>query len=55
MPQPPSPAPIPPPPPIPAQAEPRKPATPQSAKPGQTVDEWQEFARQLEALTGKKK
>jgi len=55
MPQPPSPAPIPPPPPIPAQAEPRKPATPQSTKPGHTVDEWQEFARQLEALTGKKK
>ena len=26
-----------------------------AAKPGQQVDEWQEFARQLEALTGKKK
>jgi hypothetical protein len=54
-PQPPPPPPVPPPPPIPAQAEPRKPAPPQTAKPGQTLDEWQEFARQLEALTGKKK
>jgi hypothetical protein len=27
----------------------------QLAKAGQTLDEWQEFARQLEALTGKKK
>ena len=33
----------------------RKPAPASAAKPGQTVDEWQEFARQLEALTGKKK
>ena len=33
----------------------RKPASANGAKPGQTVDEWQEFARQLEALTGKKK
>lgn len=44
-----------PPPPTSAPAPARKPAPPQSAKPGQTIDEWQEFARQLEALTGKKK
>ncbi|HXS78367.1 MAG TPA: hypothetical protein VN753_19465 [Terracidiphilus sp.] len=44
-----------PPPPSPAPAPSSKPAPPLSAKPAQTVDEWQEFARQLEALTGKKK
>ena len=32
-----------------------KPGSGASVKPGQQVDEWQEFARQLEALTGKKK
>lgn len=32
-----------------------KPAPAESAKSAQTIDEWQEFARQLEALTGKKK
>lgn len=38
----------------PAQNAPVKPAS-AAAKPGQQTDEWQEFARQLEALTGKKK
>lgn len=33
----------------------RKPNPPTGVRSGQTVDEWQEFARQLEALTGKKK
>jgi hypothetical protein len=32
-----------------------KPSPTEPAKPGQQVDEWQEFARQLDALTGKKK
>jgi len=35
--------------------QPSKPAAAAPAKAGQKVDEWQEFARQLEALTGKKK
>lgn len=65
----PKPAPLPPQKTIPMQAqnltpaEPRKippppapkPAPAPTAKPGQPLDEWQEFARQLEALTGKKK
>lgn len=69
LPQQPKSAPIPPKKAIPAHpqnvtpAEPRKPAPPPvpkaapaaPAKSGQTLDEWQEFARQLEALTGKKK
>ena len=38
-----------------AAAVPTRPAPAEPARPGQTVDEWQEFARQLEALTGKKK
>ena len=36
-------------------AEPRKAAAAAPPKPAQSEDEWQEFARQLEALTGKKK
>jgi hypothetical protein len=32
-----------------------KPSAKEPVKPGQQVDEWQEFARQLDALTGKKK
>jgi hypothetical protein len=39
----------------PAPPPPRKPVPTDPAKPSQPVDEWQEFARQLEALTGKKK
>lgn len=39
----------------PAPAPPARPASALPAKSGHTVDEWQEFARQLEALTGKKK
>jgi hypothetical protein len=39
----------------PAPATPARPALTPPARPGQQVDEWQEFARQLEALTGKKK
>jgi hypothetical protein len=39
----------------PAPDMPSRPAPKDAAKPGQHVDEWQEFARQLEALTGKKK
>jgi hypothetical protein len=34
---------------------PGKPPGTEPVKPGQQVDEWQEFARQLDALTGKKK
>jgi hypothetical protein len=34
---------------------PGRPSGTEPGKPGQKVDEWQEFARQLEALTGKKK
>lgn len=47
------PAPVPPRTPVPSP--PARPATADSGKSGQKVDEWQEFARQLEALTGKKK
>jgi hypothetical protein len=43
---------IPPEPRKPIPAEPRKPAPTEAGKP---VDEWQEFARQLDALTGRKK
>jgi hypothetical protein len=39
----------------PAPTAPARPALTPPARPGQQVDEWQEFARQLEALTGKKK
>jgi hypothetical protein len=39
----------------PVSPAPRKPAPAEAGKPGQTVDEWQEFARQLDALTGRKK
>jgi len=42
-------------PPAPPPAAPTKPIPAVPAKPGQQIDEWQEFARQLEALTGKKK
>ncbi|MBS1804822.1 MAG: hypothetical protein JST28_15780 [Acidobacteria bacterium] len=44
-----------PPPPTAPVSVPAKSANAEPAKPGQQVDEWQEFARQLEALTGKKK
>ncbi|WP_109487095.1 hypothetical protein [Occallatibacter savannae] len=40
---------------MPVPNAPAKPAGAPPAKSGQKVDEWQEFARELEALTGKKK
>jgi hypothetical protein len=39
----------------PAASAPPKPPASMPTKPGQHVDEWQKFARELEALTGKKK